>query len=121
MSLRKVLLVGGILCAAGSAVSADVSGSLFLFKAGSLEKVSDRSSRCAGNCIFYPTSTSVARYEATRIEKIPFSDVVRLEGKVRVIFTDGTEVQAEKLSITKLSNGKEQLDGREVLLVNPQK
>jgi anionic cell wall polymer biosynthesis LytR-Cps2A-Psr (LCP) family protein len=53
----------------------------------------DKSAICGFRCIIYPM------------------------GGVRVTFTDGTVIQAGKVTITTLSNGKQQLDGEEFHLL----
>jgi hypothetical protein len=64
----------------------------------------------------YP-GTVVVRLDAESITLDHATGSLRLEGKVRVTFRDGGELQAESMTLKTTSNGLQEFRGHEIRLI----
>jgi hypothetical protein len=122
MSLRNAVFAIGLTCSGVVAygqeqalrLSYDLQGTM-------LEATADRPMQCSNYCtVTFHGQQIWIRYGATRVEKNPRIDTIRLEGKARVMLPDGTEIQAEKMAITS-DRGRLQLSGVELRFIDSKK
>jgi hypothetical protein len=115
MSIRQLILASGLLCSF-SAICAEESGPT-LVVGGTVEVSSDQSVLCR-QCTVQFAPNATMRLEANRMVADSSTGIVRLEGRVRVTFQNGSEVQTESATVTASPKGQV-LNSEELRFIKP--